>query len=141
MRTMISDELWALLESVVEQARKYKCGASPKLSHREFFEALLYIARTGIPWRDLPGDFGRWEAVYNRFRRWIASGSLGRLFELLTANPARGDVRRVLIDSTIVRAHQHSAGAPRKKRRLAANGQRRNRGLAVVGAGIPAKSC
>ncbi len=117
MRTILTDELWALLEPVVEQSRKYKCGATPKLSHRMFFEALLYIARTGIPWRDLPGDFGRWEAVYNRFRRWIASGSLRCLFDKLTANPAFGEIRRVLIDSTIVRVHQHAVGARRRKKK------------------------
>ena len=82
----------------------------------QFFEALLYLARTGIPWRDLPAEFGRWDAVYNRFRRWVPSGGLRRLFEALTADPAFGEVRRVLIDSTIVRAHQHAAGARRKKK-------------------------
>jgi len=141
MRTMITDELWATLEPVVEQARKHKCGASPKLPHRQFFEALLYIDRTGIPWRDLPGDFGRWEAVYNRFRRWIASGSLQKLFELLTANPAFGEIRRVLIDSTIVRAHQHAAGARRRKKKSAPPARRASRVWGAVGAGIPAKSC
>ena len=65
-----------------------------------FFEAPLYVARTGVPWRDLPGDFGAWDAVYNRFRRWVASGGLSRLFALLTADPALGEVRRVFIDST-----------------------------------------
>jgi putative transposase len=74
---------------------------------RAFFEALLYVARTGIPWRDLPAEFGSWDAVYNRFRRWVGSGSLHALFELLTADPTFGEVRRVLIDSTIVRAHRH----------------------------------
>lgn len=141
MRTMLTDDLWATLEPLVTQARKHKCGASPKLAHRQFFEALLYIARTGIPWRDLPGDFGRWEAVYMRFRRWIASGSLARLFEALTANPTFGDVRRVLIDSTIVRAHQHAAGARRRKKRSAGNARRGSRASAAAGAGIPAKSC
>jgi transposase len=119
MRLMISDELWTILEPVVEEARRYKGGASPKLPDRLFFEALLYIARTGVPWRDLPGDFGNWPAVYMRFRRWIASGSLEKLFQLLTANPAFGDLRQVLVDSTIVRAHQHAAGARRRKKRSA----------------------
>jgi transposase len=140
MRIILTDEFWALLEPVVEQSRKYKCGATPKLPHRMFFEALLYIARTGIPWRDLPGDFGRWEAVYNRFRRWIASGSLQCLFEKLTMNPDLGDIRRVLIDSTIVRVHQHASGARRRKKRVP-SGLRMNRALVAVGAGIPAKSC
>jgi putative transposase len=140
MRLMLTDTLWDILEPLVQQARRYKCGAKPQLTDRMFFEALLYIGRTGIPWRDLPGDFGRWEAVYNRFRRWIASRSLQQLFQLLTDKPEFGEVRRVLIDSTIVRAHQHAAGAPRRKKRLVPNGRRGSRAWAAVEAGIPVKS-
>ena len=117
MRTILTDELWDLLEPIVERSRKFKSGAKPVLSDRMFFEALLYIARTGIPWRDVPGDFGRWEAVYMRFRRWIASTSLLRLFENLTADPDLGEIRRVLLDSTIIRVHQHAAGAQRRKKK------------------------
>jgi putative transposase len=102
------------------------------LPDRGFFEALLYLARTGIPWRDLPGEFGRWDAIYNRFRRWVASGALGRLFEALTADPAFGEVRRVLVDSTIVCTHQHAAGARRKKRRSGPGARRKRRRWAAV---------
>jgi putative transposase len=93
-----------------------------------FFEALLYIARTGVPWRDLPGGFGAWDAVYSRFCGWVASGSLRRLFELLIADSQPDEVGRVLIDGTIVRAHQHAAGARRKR------GARRRRAWAAAGA-------
>ena len=117
MRYMLTDDLWAALGPLVEKAKWYKGGQPPALSDRDFFEALLYLARTGIPWRDLPAEFGRWDAMYNRFRRWVSSGALRRLFEALTADPAFEDVRRVLIDSTIVRAHQHAAGARRKQKR------------------------
>jgi len=114
---MISDALWKTLGPVVEQARVVKSGGEPVLPDRDFLEALMYVARTGIPWRDLPSDFGSWDAVYNRFRRWVASGRLRRVFEALTADPQFGDVRRVLIDSTIVHAHQHAAGARRRQKR------------------------
>jgi len=134
MRLMITDELWAALGPAVAQAKRNRCGQKPRLAERMFFEALLYLARTGVPWRDLPGDFGRWDAVYNRFRRWVASGSLRRLFELLTADPQLDEVRRVLIDSTIVRAHPHAAGARREK------GGRRRRHWAAAGAATPARS-
>ena len=134
MRYMITDALWAALGPVVDRAKRNRSGQKPGLPDRMFFEALLYLARTGVPWRDLPGDFGAWDAVYNRFRRWVASGSLRRLFELLTADPAFGEVRRLLIDSTIVRAHQHAAGAPRKK------GGRRRRGWAAAAAASPPRS-
>ncbi len=114
MRYMIDDELWAALEPLVSRAKRHRGGQRPVLSDRMFFEALLYLARTGVPLRDLPGEFGRWDAVYNRFRRWVASGALARLFELMTADPDFGEVRRVLVDSTVVRAHLHAAGARRK---------------------------
>jgi putative transposase len=100
-----------------------------------FFEALLYLARTGIPWRDLPAEFGRWDAVYNRFRRWVHSGALRRLFEALTADPAFDDIRRVFIDSTIIRAHQHAAGARRKKKRSGRSGRPRRKRWGGAGAG------
>ncbi len=135
MRYAITDELWAALGPLVDRAKRNRQGQKPELSDRLFFEALLYLARTGVPWRDLPGEFGAWDAVYNRFRRWVASGSLRALFELLTAAPALGDVRRVLIDSTVVRAHQHAAGAPRKKSGSGRPGRRRGRPSAAAGAG------
>lgn len=118
MRTMISDELWATLGPAVEQTRPHRCGHPPALSDRAFLEALLYWARTGIPWRDLPSDFGDWSAVYNRFRRWISSGHLRAVFERLTDNPVFGPVRRVFIDSAIIRAHRHAAGARRKATKI-----------------------
>jgi len=113
MRYAITDEIWAIFGPMVERCTS-PLGPEPDLPDRMFFEAILYWARTGCPWRDLPGDFGGWSAVYNRFRRWIASGRLAELFELMAAQPDCEDVRRVMIDSTIVRAHQHSAGAAKK---------------------------
>ena len=116
MRYQFTDESWPVFGDRVSQVPGNRCGQKPKLSERMFFEAILYVARTGIPWRDLPAEFGCWLAVYQRFRRWVDSGRLFTLFELLTQAPDFGEVRRVLVDSTIVRAHQHAAGARRKKR-------------------------
>jgi len=127
MRYMLTDDLWAAMEPRVLNARRHKGGQRPALPERMFFEALLYLARTGIPWRDLPAEFGRWDAVYNRFRRWVHSGGLRRLFEALTADPAFDDIRRVFIDSTIIRAHQHAAGARRKKKRSGRSGRPRRK--------------
>lgn len=135
MRYLLTDDLWAAMEPLVLKAKRHKGGQPPALPERDFFEALLYLARTGVPWRDLPAEFGRWDAVYNRFRRWAASGALRRLFEALTADPAFGDIRRVLIDSTIARAHQHAAGARRKKKRSGRGGRRRRKPWAAAAAG------
>jgi transposase len=134
MRWMISDALWKELGPAVGQAKRHHGGQQPKLPDRLFLEALLYLARTSVPWRDLPDSFGAWDAVYNRFRRWLASGRLLRLFESLTDRPAFDEVRRVLIDSTIVRAHQHAAGARKKK------AGRRRKGWDAVAAVFPARS-
>jgi putative transposase len=115
VRYLLTDELWDLFEPLVEKAKPYTGGQRPQLSERMFFEALLYIGRTGIPWRDLPAEFGSWDAVYKQFRRWIHSGRLAKLFEILTDNPAFDEVKRVLVDLTVVRAHRHAAGALQKK--------------------------
>jgi transposase len=114
MRYAISDDTWAVLGPMVERC-KSRLGPAPELPDRMFFEAVLYVARTGIPWRDLPEEFGAWDAVYNRLRRWIYSGRLEKLFKEMTAHPVCEGTVRVMIDSTIVRAHQHSAGASKKK--------------------------
>ena len=135
MRYMLTDDLWAALQPLVERAKWYKGGQPPTLPDRDFFEALLYLARTGVPWRDLPAEFGNWDAVYNRFRRWVRSGGLKALFDGMTADPAFGDTRRVLIDSTIVRAHPHAAGARRKKNSWGPSGRPRTRRSAGAAAG------
>ena len=114
MRYAITDEIWAVMGPRVESC-KSRLGPAPELPDRMFFEAVLYWARTGVPWRDLPDVFGDWSAVYNRLRRWVASGRLERLFEEMASRPACEGTVRVMIDSTIVRAHQHSAGASKKR--------------------------
>ena len=135
MRYVLTDDLWAVMGPLVERAKRHKGGQKPDTPDRLFFEAVLYWARTGVPWRDLPAEFGAFDAVYNRLRRWVYSGSLQALFELLTAAPELGDVHRVLLDSTIVRAHQHAAGARRKKKRSGRPGRQPLRVWAAAGAG------
>ena len=76
--------------------------------NRRFVEAVLWMARTGAPWRDLPPEFGNWNSVYVRFRRWARAGVWQRVLRVLHDDLDR---EHLLMDSTIVRAHQHSAGA------------------------------
>jgi len=80
-------------------------------NNRVFLEAVLWIARTGSPWRDLPVELGLWNSVYQRFARWSRKGVWHRLFAQLAGD---ADFEEVFIDSTIVRAHQHAAGAAKK---------------------------
>jgi putative transposase len=127
MRYMITDEIWAVMGPMVERYMS-PLGPEPGLPDRMFFEAVLYWARTGIPWRDLPSEFGNYSAVYNRLRRWITSGRLNKLFEAMAAQPTCEGPLRVMIDSTIVRAHQHSAGARKKKGGASAQAIGRSRG-------------
>ena len=127
MRYAITDATWDVMGPMVQRC-KSPLGPAPDLPDRMFFEAVLYWARVGCPWRDLPGDFGGWSAVYNRLRRWIDSGRLERLFGLMAAQPACDGTLRVMIDSTIVRAHQHAAGAPKVKGDAASQAIGRSRG-------------
>jgi transposase len=76
--------------------------------NRMFVEGVLWIVRTGSPWRDLPEAFGDWNSVFRRFSRWSIKGVWYRVFEAMSDDP---DFEYLIIDSTIVRAHQHAAGA------------------------------
>jgi transposase len=83
----------------------------PAVDNRLFVDAVLYRYRAGIPWRDLPERFGDFRVVHTRFSRWAARGVLKTVFEQLAQD---ADNEYAMIDSTIVRAHQHSAGARKK---------------------------
>ena len=79
--------------------------------NRLFVEAELYRYRAGIPWRDLPSRFGDWKNIHRRLRRWCEGGVFERIFKVLAED---SDNEYMMLDSTIVRAHQHSAGARKK---------------------------
>ena len=110
---MITDAVWEQMERALAEAKHSQAGAPPELSDREFLEAVLYVIRTGCPWRDLPEELGYWHAVYMRFRRWEDRAVWSNLWKALQGDHF-AEARDLFIDSTTVRAYQHAAGAPKK---------------------------
>jgi transposase len=70
--------------------------------------AILWIARSGAPWRDLPERYGSWKTVYDRFNKWSREGVFEEIFEILNV---AADMQELSIDSTSIKVHQHAAGA------------------------------
>ena len=96
----ISDGVWAKIERLLPGKASDR-GVTAR-DNRLFVEAVLWRVRTGLPWRDLPDEFGHWNSVFKRFRRWVRTGVFERVFASLSGDP---DFEYVLIDGTIVTAH------------------------------------
>lgn len=105
-RYALRDDQWERIKHLLPGSKGW-VGVTAK-NNRLFVEAVLYRYRSGIPWRDLPERFGHYRKVHTRFRRWAKTGVWERVFETLAEE---ADNEYQMIDSTIVRAHQHSAGA------------------------------
>ena len=113
-RHELSDTQWARLAPLLPPR---KPGA-PRKDDRSVINAIVWKLATGAPWRDLPERYGPWETAYTRFRRWTEAGVWDRIFAAVQANAdAAGELDWSVhfVDGTIVRAHQHAAGAPREK--------------------------
>lgn len=110
-RHEITDEQFARIEHLLP-GKATDRGVTAR-DNREFINAVLWIDRTGSPWRDLPKEFGKWNSVFRRFRRWAENGVWERVFEELQD----ADFEWVMLDSTSVRAHQHAAGQKKHSRR------------------------
>src|ERR1039458_203130 len=108
----LRDDQWERIKDFLPGREGHVGGNAA--DNRLFVEAVLYRYRTGIPWRDLPTRFGDWKIVHQRFSRWAKSGVFERIFKLLASDH---DNEYMMIDATIVRAHQHSAGARKKMAR------------------------
>ena len=105
-RNVLSEEQWERVMPLCA-GKPGDPGRSGE-NNRLFLEAVLWIARTGAPWRDMPAAFGNWNSVFQRFRRWAVKGTFRRIFAILSDDP---DFEYAIIDGTIVRVHQHGTGA------------------------------
>ncbi len=105
-RFVITDRQWSLMEPhcLGKKSDPGRTGGDGRL----FLEAVLWRARTGSPWRDLPPDFGKWNSVFVRFRYWVEAGVFQRIFDALSDEP---DMEFAMIDGTIVKVHRHGQGA------------------------------
>jgi transposase len=106
-RYELTDEEWELIRELLAPERTGKKG-KPRKDNRIMLNAMVWLARSGAAWRDLPERFGPWESVYTRFRKWLEDGIIDNIFRVLTLE---AELSELSLDSTIVRAHQHSAGA------------------------------
>jgi transposase len=104
-RHEICDEHWEIIKDLLP-GREGQRGVAGK-DNRLFLNAVLWIAKTGAPWRDLPERFGNWNSVFQRFNRWCKAGVFDKIMRVLQ-DP---DLDILMLDSTVIRAHQHAAGA------------------------------
>jgi transposase len=105
-RFCLTDAQWAKMEPhcLGKPGDPGRTGGDNRL----FLEAVLWIARTGSPWRDLPPVFGKWNTVFKRFRDWVKADVFRRLFDAVSEAP---DMEYAVIDGTIVKVHRHGQGA------------------------------
>lgn len=102
-RHVLTDEQWSRLEAALPKHR----GRPAERGDRNFLDAVVWMARTGAPWRDLPIWFGPWKTVYNRYLRWSKKGVFGDVFKALQNDV---DPDGTMADGSVVRTHQHAAG-------------------------------
>ena len=106
-RYELTDQEWNRIKDLLPPEKSGKRGR-PSKDNRMILNAMVWIARSGAPWRDLPECYGPWETVYSRFRKQINDGILDNIFRVLSLD---AELDELFMDSSIVQAHQHSAGA------------------------------
>src|ERR1700722_9759100 len=116
-RHTISDAQWERIKDLLP-GKPGDPGVTAK-DNRLFIDAVLWIAKTGAPWRDLPGRSGKWNSVWRRFDRWARKNIWRKLFGQFQDD----DLEWLILDSTIIRAHPHAAGAKKKRHGRAVPGQ------------------
>ena len=110
VRSKLTNRQWKLIEPLLP-GKPSDPGRSGR-DNRRSLEGMLWIIRTGAPWRDLPLAFGKWGTVYQRFRRWENAGVFERVFKVTRGRLCLSSVQ---VDGTNVKTHQHAAGAPKEE--------------------------
>ena len=128
-RNLISDDEWTFFEGFIRAVR-HPNGRKPA-DHRLVLDGVFWIARTGAPWRDLPEEFGKWSSVYRQFRRWTLAGLWEDILDALNHAGIAPD-KLQMVDSTVIRAHHHAAGAKRGTPKEAHDTMRKNRKVRKV---------
>jgi transposase len=105
-RNLVTDRQWAKMEPhcLGKPSDPGRSGGD----NRRFVEAVLWIARTGSPWRDLPASFGKWNTIFKRYSDWVKADVFKRIFEAVSNDP---DMECAMVDATIVKVHRHGHGA------------------------------
>ena len=114
----LTPEQWRRIDFLFPRPHGRK-GFAQRVSNRKVFEAVLFRARAGCPWRDLPRSYGPWHTIHMRWSRWVAASVPQRVMWALQEEAGEFAAVMALLDSTIVRAHQHAAGARKKAGRKA----------------------
>ena len=108
-RYELTNSEWRRIRDLLppEHAKEGKRGRPAKYDNRCIMNGILWIARTGAPWRTLPEQYGKWQAVYARYRQWKQQGIFKAIFAALSAD---ADMENVSIDSTSCKVHQSANG-------------------------------
>lgn len=106
-RYELTDQQWEQIVLLLPPEKTNKPGR-PSKDNRLMINAMVWMARSGAPWRNLPERYSPWKTVYNRFRKWIEDGILDNIFRVLSLE---AELEELFLDASIVQAHQHSAGA------------------------------
>ena len=107
-RHELTDEQWNRIKEKLPPERKAQ-GGRPAKDNRVMLNGIIYWLNTGVPWRDLPERFGPWESVYTRFSRWSKNGVFEQVLTSLIAEDIV-DETALMLDSTIIKVHQHGSG-------------------------------